>query len=465
MRDLAMLLVMGGLLFYASRTAYSAWLLWAWASLVGVQTFMYGFMRGVSYVQWFALLTLVLIVMRKDPVLAPANTSGNQRYRLDGVSILMLMLAVHGVLSATFSFPDLPRMWEICTNLLKIVLLCLLMPLLVTDRLRIQALAIAIVMALSVHGLLDGLKFLASGGAHQAGTFSRLGDRNDFALHMVMVLPLMAFLLSQLKGVWERLLTAGVMGLTVLAVVATQSRGGLVSLVAVGVWMVFRSGRKLLAATLVAGGAVLVLTLAPANWFERMETIGAAKEDGSFMGRVQAWKRASAIALDNPVFGGGFRAVQAPSLFERYRDSQGFLGFIDSPRPEFARAAHSIYFEVMSDVGLVGLGLFLAVMLSSFVVGGRVRRRAKAIGPSARWAADLATYLNVSMVAYLVGGAALSLAWVDLPYVLVMMVATLDRILAREQDRLKREALAVAPLAGGPKAALGQRPAFARRLP
>jgi probable O-glycosylation ligase (exosortase A-associated) len=461
MRDLAMLLVMGGLLFYASRTAYSAWLLWAWASLVGVQTFMYGFMRGVSYVQWFALLTLVLIVMRKDPVLARAHTSGPQRYRMDGVSLLMLMLAVHGVLSATFGFPDLPRMWEICTNLLKIVLLCLLMPLLVTDRLRIQVLAIAIVMALSVHGLLDGLKFLASGGAHMAGTFSRLGDRNDFALHMVMVLPLMAFLLAQLKGLWARLLTAGVMGLTVLAVVATQSRGGLVSLVAVGVWMVFRSGRKLLAATLVAGGAVLVVTLAPANWFERMETIGAAKEDGSFMGRVQAWKRASAIALDNPVFGGGFRSVQAPSLFERYRDSQGFLGFIDSPRPDFARAAHSIYFEVMSDVGLVGLGLFLAVMLSGFAVGARVRRRAKAIGPSARWAADLATYLNVAMVAYLVGGAALSLAWVDLPYVLVMMVATLDRIMAKEQDRLKREALAAAPAATAPV----QRPALARRFP
>jgi probable O-glycosylation ligase (exosortase A-associated) len=239
----------------------------------------------------------------------------------------------------------------------------------------------------------------------------------------------------------------------------------LVSLVAVGVWMVFRSGRKLLAATLVAGGAVLVVTLAPANWFERMETIGAAKDDGSFMGRVQAWKRASAIALDNPVFGGGFRSVQAPSIFERYRDSQGFLGFVDTPRPEFARAAHSIYFEVMSDVGLVGRGLFMAVMLSGFVVGARVRKRAKAIGPSASWAADLASYLNVAMVAYLVGGAALSLAWVDLPYVLVMMVATLDRILATEQDRLKREALNAAPVVNSPAAAPAQRPALARRLP
>ncbi len=434
MRDLVMLLIMGGLLFYASRTAYSAWLLWGWASLVGVQTFMYGFMQSVSYVQWFALLTLALVVMRRDPVLVrPAEP-----YRMDGTSVLMVLLALHGVLAATFSFPDLPRMWEICTNLLKIVLFCLLMPLVVTDRLRMQVLTMAIVLALSMHGLLDGLKFLASAGSHMAGQYSRLGDRNDFALHLVMVIPLLVFLLGQFRRAWTKVFTGGVLALTVLAVVSTQSRGGLVSLVAVGLWMVFRSGRKLLAITLVAAGSLMVVTLAPDSWFNRMETLGAAEEDGSFMGRVQAWKRASAIAIDNPVFGGGFRAVQAPSLFERYRDAQGFLGFVDTPPATFARAAHSIYFEVMSDVGLVGLALFLAVMFSNFVMGASVRRRAKALGPEARWAADLATMLNIAMVAYLVGGAALSLAWVDLPYVLVMMVATLDRILRIEQERRKK---------------------------
>lgn len=434
MRDLLMLGLMLPMVYFASRSAFAAWLFWAWASLSGVQDFMYGFMRGISYVQWFALLTLLLVLMRRDPNIAPQGT------RFPGACWLMVGLAVHGLFAATMAYDGLVRNWEIATNLVKIVLLCVLMPYVVTTRQRVQIAVLAIVMAIGVQGVLDGLRFLKSGGGHLAVGNGRLGDRNDYAMHLVVIVPLLVYLFTQLRGKLARMAALGAVTLTVLAVVSTQSRGAMVSLAATALWLVFRSGRKLMAASVVAVGVVLVLTLAPARWFERMHTIdNAAETDASFLGRVEAWKRASAMAIEHPVFGAGFRAVQAQSIFEKYRNNPGFLGWVDTPPSYFPRAAHSIYFEVMSDMGFVGLAWFLAVMFSCFYLTGRARKRAKALGPPWQWAMELAAMVNVSMVGYLVAGAALSVSYVDLPYLLVGLAVVLDRMVSAETERRQAE--------------------------
>ena len=115
---------------------------------------------------------------------------------------------------------------------------------------------------------------------------------------------------------------------------------------------------------LVAGAVLAFLAFAPDDITSRLTTIKEAGEDSSFMGRVIAWKISSAIALENPVFGGGFHAVQVQAIWDKFKMSPGLLGFLNLPVPEFsAKAAHSIYFEVMGDLGLVGLALFLFILL------------------------------------------------------------------------------------------------------
>ena len=63
------------------------------------------------------------------------------------------------------------------------------------------------------------------------------------------------------------------------------------------------------------------------------------------MGRINAWTMALNLAKDN-FFGGGF-SIYESAVFARY-----------APDPE-ARAAHSIYFQVLGEHGFVGLFLFL----------------------------------------------------------------------------------------------------------
>lgn len=398
-------------------SAFSAYLLWGWFGLIAVNTYLYGFMVGVPYVQIFALTTLLLILLKKDKEMSVC--------RANGTTFLMITFAGHCFLAALFAYPGLERNWELYSNVVKTLLFCLLMPVLTKSRYRFHALLVIIVLGIGFHGILEGLKFIASGGAHASAGVKKLGDNNHFAMVLVMTLPLLLFLFHYAKHSLARLVFAGVFVLTCLATVATGSRGALITLVSVGAWLILLSRRKGVSLLVALSVGAVLYAAAPERWTARMNTIQEAETDSSFMGRVTAWKRASAIALENPIFGGGFHAGQDPVLFVQFRDAQGILGFVDTKPATYAAATHSIYFEVLGDLGFVGLLLFLALMLYPFVLRVRIRSLARVLGPEASWAADCSDLLAASMVAYLVGGAALSAAYFELPYILVMLMQVL----------------------------------------
>jgi probable O-glycosylation ligase (exosortase A-associated) len=109
--------------------------------------------------------------------------------------------------------------------------------------------------------------------------------------------------------------------------------------------------------------------------------------------------------------GVGFETVRQ-SLFDKY-----------SHNPEAgARAAHSIYFQVLGNHGFVGLGLFLLIWWLTWRHAGWLRVHAANI-PQAQWCADLGSMVQVSLAGFFVGGAFLSLAYFDLPYNIMMLVA------------------------------------------
>ncbi len=132
------------------------------------------------------------------------------------------------------------------------------------------------------------------------------------------------------------------------------------------------------------------------------------------MGRINAWGWRYNVALDRPL-GGGFE-MGTTSVFARYTP--------DPTIPVIARAAHSIYFQMLGEHGFLGLALFLLLWIlvwrdASWII--RQSRNQKEL----RWASDLARMIQVSLVGYFVGGAFLSLAYYDVPYnLLVALVLT-----------------------------------------
>lgn len=437
MRDLVLLAVMLVFVPVAFNLSFAGYLLWGWSGLVALNTYMFGFMAAVPFVQLFAMITIASVLLQRDPLMQP--------FAPNRTLVLFWIFVAHGLLSAVLAYPGLERNWELFGNVAKTVLFCSFMPMLVTSRLRVHALVVMIVISTSFHGALDGLKFVASGGGHNAQTIPKFGDNNHLAMVLLMILPLAYYLVMHSKMRLARLGFAAAIVLTVLAVVATHSRGGLIGLFAVTFWIVMQGRRKVWGVVLAVLCAVLILKMAPESWSERMGTIQEADADQSFMERVTAWKVSSAIALAHPVFGGGFRAVQSHPVWDKYAHSQGILGFVDSPVIERSGvAAHSIWFEVMGDLGFVGFFLFVALLVNAFLTRRAIWRLVREQGPQARWAGDLADMLGAALFVYMVAGSSLSAAYFELPYICMMVMEVVRLQLVRQAS-----AAAVAPLQPG----------------
>jgi probable O-glycosylation ligase (exosortase A-associated) len=406
------------------RSAFASLLMWAWVGLIAIQHYSYGLLDGFQYGTIFAGLTVVLTLMKRDT--DPIEPT------INGLGILLIAFGLHAVVSSLLAYPNLARMWEITINLNKNILFALMVPILVTTRERLQALILMICLAIPYHGMMVGLKFLASGGSHNSLGNGKFVDRNDLAVLITMCVPLLWYMATYAKHHLARLVAYGALLLNVLGIISTQSRGGFLALLAAAIYFALRSSRKIASISVILLAGIVGLALAPDSWFDRMQSIQTADDDGSFMGRVTAWKRSSAIALDHPIFGGGIRSVQSAELMEKHRFSPGLLGWVDTPSPTYAAAAHSIYFEVMGDVGFVGLALFLMIMLFPFFCDLRIRSQVRQLGPPAEWARDLSMALCCGMFAFLVGGASISAAYFEIGYYFVACSGVLYLILKKE---------------------------------
>jgi O-antigen ligase len=82
------------------------------------------------------------------------------------------------------------------------------------------------------------------------------------------------------------------------------------------------------------------------------------------------------------------------------------------------RAIHSIWFQVLGDHGFVGFFLFVLLLFMGWRNLAKIRK-ASCRDPARRWQYDLAGFMQVSMVAYIVAGSALPMAYFDLTYQLI----------------------------------------------
>lgn len=181
---------------------------------------------------------------------------------------------------------------------------------------------------------------------------SILGDPNDLAL--VLMFPV-AFAISLVMT--KRLNTStkiyGLFSVIILfsAIIATQSRGGLL-----GVMMVFgvygyryiKSKSLFFIIGIIAAIALFVLAGISERASGGVAEVGI---DESAMGRLYAWEAAFGMALDNPLTGVGIN-----NFFSNY--------FAYSPHWDgLNHAVHSTWFGVLAETGILGLIIFLSLMI------------------------------------------------------------------------------------------------------
>ncbi|MDE2598530.1 MAG: putative O-glycosylation ligase, exosortase A system-associated [Rhodocyclaceae bacterium] len=437
MRDLFLLGAMLVFVPLGMLNAFIAYLLCGWVSMLSPAYYLYGFMDSVRF-------NLIFAVVAIGALLIGRNRFKNRHGYLNPTVLLMLAFMAHGILCAIFAYSGNPLNETLAVQFVKTLIYCLLAPLLLTTRYRFHALLLVLALGLGFQGAVEGLKVIKSGGAHRPLGIpsSMMSDNNQLAVAMVMVLPILFYLYQYSKNRLLRIAFLGTMALTVACVLGTMSRGGLVGLLALALWFVLTSRHKLVSLVLIVSFAAAAVTLAPERMFSRVSSMENIESDSSFMGRVAAWKISSAVALQNPVFGGGFHAIQYTPTWDAYRYRQGLLGWIATPPPdERGKAAHNIFFEVLGDMGFVGLGLFGLLFVNAFRARAEIRRRTT--NGRWLWARDMSDTLFLSLFAYMISGSAVSMAYFEPFYVILMAMEMLRQWVRHEAMRADAVALRV----------------------
>ncbi|GAB3289923.1 putative O-glycosylation ligase, exosortase A system-associated [Parahaliea aestuarii] len=417
LRDLLVTALVFGSLPLILWRPYIGILVWSWLSYMNPHRLTYGFAYNMPFAQIVALTLLVAILFSRE----------RKTFPLTGVTAVWLLFVAWMCLTTALAvYPDMAMIQ--LTKVLKIQLVALLTLVLINDRQKLDYLIIAIVVSIGFFSVKGGIFTILTGGAFRVWgpTGSFIQENNSLAVAVLMIIPLMIYLYRMYsenrKLKW---LIIAAIGLSVVSVFGSQSRGALVSIAAVAGFFWWKSSSKLLTAPLMVLAAVVFLTFMPASWHERMQTIENYEEDASAMQRLNSWEYSLNVANDS-IVGAGFSSW-TKEMFHRY-----------APRPEWVFVAHSIYFAPLADHGWPGLLMFLLIL------GLTWRSLAIIIGNRAGgWSENdvfLARMLQVSLVAYMSGGAFLSLTYFDLPWHIVAMAVILRSLTQRVGD----------PAAGGP---------------
>lgn len=187
-----------------------------------------------------------------------------------------------------------------------------------------------------------------------------LGDENDNCFALVSLLPFPFAYYSITKNGLSKLFCLFVGIVIFLGIAATNSRGGFIglSLVVMFQFLLSRSKVKwVLGATFLA---IISLPLVPQKYWDEIYSIKTEgnSEDGTIHERLETWKYISRMWMSpsNVLFGVGLENT-AWNLGD-YEDS----GAGTSKKSLAGRAAHSMYFQILGDLGLWGI----------FVMGGYI---------------------------------------------------------------------------------------------
>jgi probable O-glycosylation ligase (exosortase A-associated) len=418
MRDLFITAVIFGLLPYVFKRPWLGILLWSWLGYMNPHRLAWGFAYDFPFSMIVGLVTVVAFMASKEKKEMPWTRE-----------TIILLIFVGWMLFTTFFafYSDLA--WLQWNKVWKIQLMVFLTALIITDRHKLHWLIWVIALSFGFYGVKGGVFTIINGGAYRvqgpAGTF--IAGNNELALALVMTIPLIRYLHLQETRHLFKMGLASAMVLTGVAAIGSQSRGGLVAMVAMGVFLWLKSRNKIITGLYMGIAVLIMASVMPQSWYDRMNTINTYEQDHSTQGRLNAWHTAFNLAKDR-ITGGGFETFQGPT-FRQY-----------APDPWNVRDVHSIYFEQMGEHGFIGFGLFMLLGLLAWIRAQQIINRCKN-DPERKWGADLAAMIQVSLIGYAAGGTFLGMSYFDLPYhlmVILVLVAKFTGLLEKQAAPIVR---------------------------
>jgi O-antigen ligase len=227
----------------------------------------------------------------------------------------------------------------------------------------------------------------SAGGLHgveEAGLYSSEGrltggstDPNYLGAGLIASAVLAVALFASSRRLLLRWAMGGSVVILVAGIVASESRGAILSgvVAAVAALFIFRRQRGTLITVLVAIGVIGLL------WFgldpgalQRITHVS-----GTGTGRTDLWTVAWRIGRSHPLVGVGLGnfIIQEPHYVLRPGALSDVLLIVEQPH-----VAHNMYLQTFAELGIIGFVLLLGVVASLVVYGLRAARRFDAAGES-----------------------------------------------------------------------------------
>jgi O-antigen ligase len=193
--------------------------------------------------------------------------------------------------------------------------------------------------------------------ADPTGMLSTLGDPNDLALYLILPLSFAVAMAVTQSNRLSRVFSALAAALILVAIIFTQSRGGLlgVAVLLATITYAISKSRLMLLTSICIGGLLLLTAISFSGRVSGVSESAIERGiDESAQGRIDNWVTAFHMAVKRPLVGVGIN---------NFMDS--YYRYSDTPRRR-DKAVHSIWFQVIGELGFFGFSIF-TVMFATLI--------------------------------------------------------------------------------------------------
>jgi len=434
MLDLVLFAFIGLIAAMGLKRPFLCVLLYIYVDLVIPQKISWGFLNGLP-------MSLMMFVLAFGGWLALDGKKGTSFSFRQVLIIALLVLC--GLTTIGAQFQD--TAWLKWDWVWKSLLFAAFLPLTMRTKLRIEAVALVMVLSIGAIVISGGMKTVFGGGGY--GTLRLLVDENAgiyegsiISTAAIAIIPLAMWLSRHgtiFRPHWMVTCFVAALSLACLLIpIGTTARTGLVCVAVLGIMLLRTVRYRFIYAGLAAFALFAAIPFLPQTYLERMSTIVEHEEDQSASTRVAVWKWTLDYVKQNPL-GGGFDAYRANSFTYKMpqvseEGSSRSVEYVEVTDKE--RAYHSSYFEMLGEQGWLGLGLWLWLHALGLWQMERVRRQvAKTKGADAAWQGALATSLQQSHVVFLAGALFVGIAFQPFAFLIVALQIALWSHVRRQQ--------------------------------
>ena len=426
------------------------------------------FIKSQSVPFWAILLYLMVEYVRPQQIIKGLDTIplGNLTLGLAFFSFLfkggmfsikglpgrlLLVFALVVILSSLFGFNPHDSIMKLVEVMNWVIIFFLIVNIVTTDnRFIVFTMAFLLFNMYMAQGAVRqfagrGFSFADWGVVGAPGWFANSGD---FGAAMCLFLPISWRYYMACKdhaSRLKRLLLLSMPGAALIGVLACSSRGAQLGVAAVVLWELGKSRYKVRALVLVTIVGIIGAVTLPEEQWQRFNTAGS---DTTSTLRLTYWKRGIVMTKEHPVLGIGY-AQWMPYYRNKYRG-------------EVAQVSHNIFVQCMSELGLVGLLVFLSMIFGTFYTNAKTRKMTKGLRardpPRNPLLFHLSHGLDAALVGFLVSGFFVTILYYPFFWINLTMTAVCYA-LARTFRRTEMRAAMLAPV----PAATGGRSSAQRR--